>query len=56
MPAAKKTRRPGLDLRRVSAWSSANADVSGKARANKLAHACEELDVQAVYASHWILL
>lgn len=44
MPAPKKSKHSGLDLRRVFVWSSANADAAAKSRAKKLARATEDLD------------
>lgn len=40
----KNVKHPGLDLRRVFVWSSANADAAAKARAKKLVRARDDLD------------
>lgn len=44
MPPPKKTKHPGLELRRVFVWSSADADAAATSRAKKLARAREDLD------------
>jgi transposase len=44
LAAPRSSKHPGLDLRRVFVWSSADADASAKSRAKKLARAREDLD------------
>jgi transposase len=44
MPPPTKLKHPGLELRRVFVWSSADADAATKARAKKLERAREDLD------------
>ncbi|HUP69151.1 MAG TPA: IS1634 family transposase [Acidimicrobiales bacterium] len=44
MPAPKKAKGAGLELRRVFVWSSADAGAAAKARAKKLARATDDLD------------
>lgn len=44
LPAPKKSKHSGLDLRRVFVWSSADADAAAKSRAKKLNRARDDLD------------
>ena len=44
MPAPKGVKKPGLLLRRVFVWSSADAGAAAKSRAKKLARARDDLD------------
>lgn len=44
LPAPKNVKHPGLDVRRVFVWSSADADAAAKSRANKLDRARDDLD------------
>ena len=44
LPAPKKLKHSGLELRRVFVWSSADADAAAKARAKKLDRARDDLD------------
>ena len=44
LPAPKKSKHSGLDLRRVFVWSSADADATAKSRAKKLDRARDDLD------------
>ena len=45
MRAPKKAKDPGLDLRRVFVWSSADAGAAAKARAKKLDRARDDLEL-----------
>lgn len=47
LPAPRKFKHPGLDLRRVFVWSSANAGAAVKVRAKKLDRARADLDALA---------
>ena len=44
LPAPQKSKHPGLDLRRVFVWSSADAEAAAKSRAKKLDRAGDDLD------------
>lgn len=44
LEAPKKSKHPGLDLRRVFVWSSADADAAAKSRTKKLDRARDDLN------------
>jgi len=44
LPAPKNSKHPGLDVRRVFVWSSADAGAAAKSRAKKLDRARDDLD------------